>query len=88
VNDLSTYWIDIIGLTNKVHEYRYSIEDKFFWNFEGSEINKGSLICLVELTKNDNFISLQFDLTGNVELVCDRSLDRFDYPLRIGKTYF
>lgn len=85
MNDLSTYWIDIIGLTNKVHEFRYSIEDKFFRNFEGSDVSKGSLQCLVELTKNDNFINLRFDITGKVELVCDRSLDRFDYPLAIRK---
>ncbi|MBS0000007.1 MAG: DUF177 domain-containing protein [Cyclobacteriaceae bacterium] len=85
MNDLSTYWIDIIGLTNKVHDYGYSIEDKFFRNFEGNEISKGSLKCSIELIKNDNFINMKFDISGKVELMCDRSLDPFDYPLKIKK---
>ncbi len=86
MNDLSTYWIDIIGLTNKVHLYEYSIDDAFYKIFDGSEISKGSLKCLLQLTKNDNFIEMQFDISGKVELICDRSLDLFDFPVHVKKT--
>jgi uncharacterized protein len=86
VNDLSTYWIDIIGLSNKVHQYEYSIEDGFFKNFDGSEVSKGSLKCSLKLTKNDNFIEMQFGISGKVELICDRSLDPFDFPANATKT--
>ncbi len=85
MNGLSTYWIDIIGLSNKVHRYEYSIEDGFFKNFDGSEVSKGTLKCSLQLTKNDNFIELQFGISGKVELTCDRSLDPFDYPVNIKK---
>jgi len=86
VNDLSAYWIDFIGLTNKVYQYEYSIEDEFFKNFDGCEISKSSLKCLLQLNKNDNFIEMRFDLSGKVGLICDRSLDPFDYPVKIKKT--
>ena len=85
MNDLSTYWIDIIGLSNKVHRYEYSIRDGFFNNFDGSEVSKGSLNCSLKLTKNDNFIEMEFDISGKVGLICDRSLDPFDYPVNITK---
>jgi uncharacterized metal-binding protein YceD (DUF177 family) len=85
VNDLSTYWIEIIGLSNQIHKYEYSIGDGFFKNFEGSEVTKGFLKCSLQLTKNDNFIEIKFDISGKVELVCDRSLDPFDYPVHIEK---
>lgn len=86
MNDLSKYWIEIIGLSNKVHLSEYSIVGEFFKNFDGSEISKGSLKCFLQLTKNDNFIEMQFKISGKVGLICDRSLDPFDYPLTITKT--
>lgn len=86
MNDLSTYWIEIIGLSNKAHRYEYTIGDDFFENFEGSEVTQGSLKCSLQLTKNDNFIEIQFGIAGKVGLVCDRSLDPFDFPVNIKKT--
>jgi len=85
VNDLSTYWIEIIGLANKSHSFEYSINDLFFNNFEESEIKQGSLKCWLQLNKNDNFIEIRFEISGKVRLICDRSLDLFDHLVEIEK---
>ncbi len=83
MKDLSNYWIEIVGLTNRVHDFQYTISDQFFENFEGIEIKKGSLTCLLYLNKTDNFIALDFRIAGSVELTCDRSLDVFNHELII-----
>ncbi len=83
VNDLSKYNIEIIGLKNKVHSYQYDIGDRFFSNFEESELQKGALNCWLNLNKTDNFIEVNFKIQGKVELVCDRSLDNFDHDIAI-----
>ena len=85
VKDLLKYWIEFIGLENRVHDFQYIIDDRFFKNFDGSEIKKGSLSCLLHLNKTDNFIDLDFNITGSVELICDRSLDVFEHVLDIKK---
>lgn len=85
VDDLLKYWIEIIGLKNRIYEFSYDIQNSFFRNFEGSMIEKGSLNCLLELNKTDSFINIRFRIKGTIDLTCDRSLDHFDYPVKVDK---
>lgn len=81
MRDLSTYLIEIIGLKNTDYQFNWEIEDIFFRNFEESLIEKGSLACSLKLSKKETFIEMHFTIEGSVDLVCDRSLDHFDYPI-------
>lgn len=77
------YRIDIYKLSNDTHEYDFEINDDFFALFEFSELNEGSGSCHLTLEKTDSMITMDFDIDASVELVCDRSLDTFDYAVNI-----
>ena len=83
MNDLSKYGVDIIGLKNQKYQYQYQVDQSFFRNFEDNEIEKGSLNCIIVLNKTDNYIDAGFQIDGLVELICDRSLDKFDFELKL-----
>jgi uncharacterized metal-binding protein YceD (DUF177 family) len=83
MSDLSKYGIDIIGLKNQEYQYQYLVDQLFFRNFENNEIEKGSLNCIIVLNKTDDYIDASFQIDGSVELICDRSLDKFDYNINL-----
>ncbi len=78
---LREYDIDIAKLNPGQYNYSFRVEDAFFELFENSLIDHGSLRAEVMLEKKISFISLDFRISGTVELTCDRSLDLFDYDL-------
>lgn len=81
MNRLNAYNIDIFKLSNATHIYDFEINSVFFETFEDSEITKGNLIINVKLNKSETMIEVKTQITGDVELTCDRSLEAYDYPL-------
>lgn len=75
------YDIHIFRLPNKEHEYEYTLDKEFFTYFEHSPINEGNVKARVLLDKNDRMIRANIDLSGEVTLTCDRSLDPFQFPI-------
>jgi len=80
---LRKFDIDIYNLSNGVHDYEYVIDSSFFESFEDSYIEKGNLTAKVTLTKSETLLQSSFNIDGVVELVCDRSLELFDYEINI-----
>ncbi len=86
---LSEFGINIQSLENREYAFEYRIDDGFFTNFENSEVTKGRLNCKAIVNKTSSFIRVTFQISGTIELVCDRSLDPFDFPLNLsGQTVF
>lgn len=81
MNLLKNYDIDISKLNLGQHEFHFQIEDEFFELFDYSLIDHGSLETVILLDKKTTFISLAFHISGKVELICDRSLEKFDFDL-------
>ncbi|MEP2024889.1 MAG: DUF177 domain-containing protein [Reichenbachiella sp.] len=77
------YKIDIYGLKLGVHEFDFEFDKKLFENIEESVIESGHGKCTVILEKKETLISIDFKIEGVIELICDRSLKSFDYPLNI-----
>lgn len=75
------YSVNIIGLSNKVHQFDYEIGDAFFARYGTALISKGSFKAVVTLDKHETFIEATFKITGKAHLICDRSLDPFEYPV-------
>jgi uncharacterized metal-binding protein YceD (DUF177 family) len=79
---LKKYNIDIFNLPLGEHEYDFDFKSEFFQNFENSLIENGEGNVTINLIKSDTFLELNFMIEGALELVCDRSLDTFNYPVK------
>jgi uncharacterized protein len=79
------YSVNIVGLTNTVHHFEFEVGNEFFSQYGPGLISEGSLKTEVTLDKRETFIEAAFSIDGTVKLICDRSLDPFDYPVKVRK---
>ncbi len=82
---LTEFDIQIYKLSNKLHEYEYSIKDAFFAKFEGEIVESGNFLIKVALDKRENLIEANIFFNGHLNLVCDRSLKDFKQPTSLEK---
>jgi uncharacterized metal-binding protein YceD (DUF177 family) len=75
--------VNIVGLSIKVHPFEYTFGDEFFKQFGDNPISRGSFKADVAINKHETFLEVHFDIKGTAQLVCDRSLEVFDYPIAI-----
>lgn len=80
---VNPYRVNIIGLSNKPHSFHFDLDDDFFVRYGQELISGGQLGADVELDKHETFINASFTITGKLKLVCDRSLEPFDYPVNV-----
>jgi len=80
---LKEFRIDIFNLSLKQHEFEFKIDNSLFEFFENSIVEKGQGVCHLLLDKTATMMTLNFNIDMNVELTCDRSLDTFDFPIKI-----
>lgn len=80
---LREFQIDIFSLNHKQHEFEFEIGDRLFSQFEYSIIEHGQGKCHLILEKSETMMTLNFQIDASVELICDRSLDNFDYPVKV-----
>lgn len=80
---LTQYDIDIYGLKEKQYAYDFESRSEFFEELEQELIENGNFKTHLTLDKSATMLILNFHIVGNVELVCDRSLEIFEEPLDI-----
>lgn len=80
MNVLSKYNIPYKGLSLGSHTFEFEVDDRFFQAFEHSEFRRGHGRVKVGLEKQSRMLSLAFDMTGEVEVSCDRCLEEFMLP--------
>ena len=85
VKALRDFDIGIFKLKNGLHHYHFLVDEVFFECFENSPVKKARSEVELGLVKTDTFIKLSFDISGNIELTCDRSLKTFDHPVKLKK---
>jgi uncharacterized protein len=83
--DVGAYSVNIIGLSNKLHQFEYEIGDEFFRRYGTNLVSQGRFKADVALNKHETFIEADFKIKGSVTLTCDRSLEPFDYPIWLTK---
>jgi len=83
VKKIKEYDINLVNLKDKIHEYDFSLDNDFFALFEQNLVNGGSLSAHVVLDKSPLLLNFEFYIQGTVNLICDRSLENFDYPVEI-----
>jgi uncharacterized protein len=84
---MRAFRINIVGLSNKEHQFDFQIGDEFFRHYgkDAGLVSEGDLTAEVTLNKQETMIEARFLIKGTVKLVCDRSLDPFQHPLKIDK---
>ena len=82
MNYLSNYTIQFSGLSEGVHFFDFSADSLFFACFEESEIKEGNVRIKVELEKRSTYLKMNFELEGDVELICDRCLENYFQPIQ------
>ncbi|MDN3601512.1 hypothetical protein QWZ00_00065 [Belliella kenyensis] len=79
---LKNYSIDVIKLKEGKHEFTFPVDGEFFSHFEVQDFLKdGNLNATVEINKLTSLMEVAFKIAGKVRLICDRSLEEFDYKL-------
>jgi len=73
--------IDVAKLDLGQHEFTYKIDDEFFELFEYSLLVHGDLKVNLNLLRKTSFIELHYQISGTIELICDRSLDKYDQQI-------
>lgn len=82
-HEVTGMYINIINLQNKSYQFDFAVDDRFFQSFDDSLITKGTAQVKVSLNKSETFIELGMQIDGTIELTCDRSLEKFDYPVEL-----
>lgn len=88
VGYLKQYTVNFKELETGEHNFEFKIEDAFFEHFEKSEIHEGKLEIHVHLLKEERLITLNITIEGAVNVMCDRCLDFFEYPINYDGTLY
>lgn len=75
------YIIEFKGLKEGVHTFSFSIGKPFFETFDYLAVPDGAVHVHVELFKKPGFMELSIDLTGEIQVLCDRCLEYFHLPV-------
>ncbi len=78
---MEDFMIPYKGLGLGSHSFEFEIDDKFFEGFEYFESEQGQLKVKLELVKESSLMDLHFTIDGRLELVCDRCLGEYSYPV-------
>ncbi|MEI9918271.1 MAG: DUF177 domain-containing protein [Bacteroidota bacterium] len=82
---MGSYSVNIIGLSGKAHSFDFTIGDEFFKKYGSEIVQGGDFEAKVVLDKHETFIDADFSIVGKARLVCDRSLEPFEEPVKVHK---
>ena len=83
-----SYAVRISGLGEGDHDFSFELDRQFFILFEHPDISNGNVHAEVILEKKTGVFSLHFSLTGNVEVLCDRCLEKFSTDISSKQSIF
>lgn len=69
------------SLAAGVHTFGYHLDKTFFVNMESADIRDANLDVQLTVTYKDDVYMLDFHITGEVTLLCDRCLDEMQFPI-------
>lgn len=78
---LKAYRINIIGLSNGLNHFDFQIGKEFFSQYGADLLEEGTFEVGIDIDKRETFLEVDFNIQGTAKLVCDRSLEPFDFPI-------
>jgi uncharacterized metal-binding protein YceD (DUF177 family) len=76
------YNIEFKGLNEGLHDFEFEVNDKFFAHYEESLVENGKVTVKVVFEKRSSFIKLHINISGWLELTCDRCLELYEQPIQ------
>ncbi len=89
---LREYDVEFGGIEMGEHCFDFEANKEFFTLFEYSEITEGNIKVKLKLLKDEGLMVMDFDLQGEVNIICDRCADYYiqginkDYRLIVKTT--
>jgi uncharacterized metal-binding protein YceD (DUF177 family) len=80
---MERYRVNILGLSLGIHHFEYDLGNEFLKKYDAGLVSEGVFKAQVALDKRETFLEAKINIVGSVKLVCDRSLDEFDYPIDV-----
>lgn len=68
-------------MTPGIHEFDYSLENKFFADIDGDQVQKGKVKVHVRVKRMSMMFEMDFHTEGIVMIPCDRCLDDMEQPI-------
>ena len=66
------------------HTFQYHLDKQFFTNMESADIHDADLGVDLTVDYNGHYYLLDFKITGEAVLICDRCLDDLRFPIDTG----
>ncbi len=84
---MKDFIIPFKGLGLGAHDYEWEIGKKFFDAIENPDILDCDLKVKMELDRQERMMVLSFNISGEIETVCDRCLGKLVLPADIHQAY-
>ena len=75
------YNVDLKNLAPGVHEFEYLLENKFFVDIDGDQVQKGKVKVHLTVKRSSMMFEMNFQIEGVVMVPCDRCLDDMEIPI-------
>ncbi|NDV84440.1 DUF177 domain-containing protein [Bacteroides sp. 51] len=75
------YRIDLRGMNADAETHEFLLDNLFFANIDGPEVQKGKLKVVLSVKKTSRAFDLDFQIEGIVFVPCDRCLDDVELPI-------
>jgi len=75
------YKVDLKSMQQNVQEIEYLLDNRFFADIGGEDIQKGKINTRLTVSKKGGAFDLSFVFAGTVIVPCDRCLDDMDLPI-------
>src|SRR5258706_14897366 len=73
--------IAFVGLKPGGHEYNYSIDDRFFEDYQHQDFKNCKAHVRLLLDKKNSFMQMKFEIGGQLEVNCDRCNGNLPFDL-------
>lgn len=75
------YKLPLKSLAEGTHEIHYHLGKQFFVNMENQDIHEADLDAKLSVKNSNGLYELNFHITGDVVVLCDRCLDDLHFPI-------
>ena len=77
----SAFKLPLKSLGTGEHEFTFKLDKAFFVNMESEDVHDADLTVNLHVNYNGDFYTLDFAISGEVVLICDRCLDDLHFPI-------